>query len=783
MQSYNSNTSLAKSKKSLAQMQKRINEHNIRASQDSYRSQASHQTSKSEQIPSSPNHPDFSRFMDKKYTRHSERHDRVDERSFASAQSERRVRNSNQDQEDFRHRSQRQFDEKEFRRAEKELLAEREGYGGEGRNINEEELSRGRGFRKKREAEEDEYLRQQNERSGREIESISRGERDQPVTPEREISQNYSESPTGSDIGSQSPGPNPKKKKRKKTKKKKRAKSKYGISKKKKKKVLFLDGNVRVFLRIRPPTSEYTFINKIAKNKLSLQITKDFELKAFAFDKIIGPKEDQVKTFRTTSIELLKGILNGYNGCLVAYGQTGSGKTYTILGDRDKGVKGLLQFSLVYLLSSQKKLWLEMSAVQIYMENIYDLFDTDYKEKQAKNKVRRSMKFSNRTPTANLFPGMKSVQYNFVSRQGMQLKDLVTYQINSVEDVEEIIWVIGKNRRTQKTDMNDKSSRSHAVFMVKVHNPDFSGFSTFYLVDLAGSERVKKSHVRNKNTLDETISINSSLMALSKCISSLVKRKKQAPSSAKGNTGRSNREQISPSVSPPPSADSSPKRDRSKSKRSQTRLSHVPFRESKLTMLLQNCLLGKSMLGLIITISPNDTDVEESFSTLRFGQCAAKMEVKPIKHEELEKQKQAREAEEEEKMMKRGKGKKKGRKSQQREGEEDLKAEEVRINRKMEQLDREMDLNIQRNLSKNLKSLDASYSKNVFQTQTDSESNLDEARASQKEAFLRDLIRNEDVSVEEESRRYQKNWDSNEVETDCKSQSRYETPLQISKIS
>ena len=159
------------------------------------------------------------------------------------------------------------------------------------------------------------------------------------------------------------------------------------------------------------------------------------------------------------------------------------------------------------------------------------------------------------------------------------------------------------------------------------------------------------------------------------------------------------------------------------------------------------------------------------------------MEVKPIKHEELEKQKQAREAEEEEKMMKRGKGKKKGRKSQQREGEEDLKAEEVRINRKMEQLDREMDLNIQRNLSKNLKSLDASYSKNVFQTQTDSESNLDEARASQKEAFLRDLIRNEDVSVEEESRRYQKNWDSNEVETDCKSQSRYETYLQISKIS
>ena len=452
---------------------------------------------------------------------------------------------------------------------------------------------------------------------------------------------------------------------------------------------------VKVYLRIRPPTSEYTFIDNIAKNKRTIEITKDFEIKAFGFSKIISPKEKQLKAFAVTCSDVLKGILQGFNGCLIAYGQTGSGKTFTILGDQSKGEKGLLQLSLAYLLASQKKIWLEISAVQIYMNNIYDIFDSG---SESTSTSRRSMKFSNRNPAHYQIAHMKKVSYNYVSKDGMKLHDLLTFRIESIEDVEEVVLCINENRRTAKTDMNDKSSRSHAVFMVKVHNPDFAGYATFYLVDLAGSERLKKSQIKDKITMDETISINESLMALSKCVSALVKRA-QPRRRKKGKS-------VSPSRTEPTAKGKGLNATGGPAEAKRERSKHIPFRDSRLTMLLQNCLLGKSLLSLIVTISPDDRDVDESFSTLRFGQCAAKVEVKPMKTFEIEQQKKIEE--EQQKKQEKAKQEKQARRKQN----EQLKSQ-------MEQLDREMNRSIQKNLSKNIKSLEEADDKNVFRAESD----------------------------------------------------------------
>lgn len=503
----------------------------------------------------------------------------------------------------------------------------------------------------------------------------------------------------------------------KKKKKKKRGKEEEEEKKHRSKSPVKGNESVKVYLRVRPPTSEYTFINKISKDKQSVEITKDFELKAFGFDKIISPKEKQLKAFAVTCSDVLKGILQGYNGCLIAYGQTGSGKTFTILGDRDKNEKGLLQLSLAYLLASQKKIWLEISAVQIYMEGIYDIFDSEETHISTRSS-NKSMKFTNRNPAHYQLGHLKKVHFNYVSKDGMKLQNLLTYRVDSIEDVDEVVLCINENRRTAKTNMNDKSSRSHAVFMVKVHNPEYSGYSTFYLVDLAGSERLKKSQIKDKLTMDETISINASLMALSKCISALVKRDKI--SKKKGKSVSPAKSDISIKTRVKKLGMTGDRFDKEGGSKATERTRHIPFRDAKLTMLLQNCLLGKALLSLIVTISPDDRDVDESFSTLRFGQCAARMDIKPMKTFEIE---AAREKEQ-----------KKKEKLAKKNQPEELKT-------KMEQLDKEMNSNIQDSLSKNIESLEAKNVRNIFKGDSEQEEMKDVSTSiSRREELMKQLV-------------------------------------------
>lgn len=137
--------------------------------------------------------------------------------------------------------------------------------------------------------------------------------------------------------------------------------------------------------------------------------------------------------------------------------------------------------------------------------------------------------------------------------------------------------------------MNAKSSRSHAIFFLHLTNHKTDTKSTLYLVDLAGSERIKKSNVSGER-IEEAIAINSSLTTLGKCIIALGDK----------------------------------------------RIAHVPFRESKLTKILQDALGGKCKTALIINLSPQLDDLEESISSLLFGQRAKKVQCKPMVTEKTE---------------------------------------------------------------------------------------------------------------------------------------------------
>lgn len=357
--------------------------------------------------------------------------------------------------------------------------------------------------------------------------------------------------------------------------------------------------SVGVYLRLCPPKSKYTFIESLSKDKKSIQIAKDFEIRNFKFDKVFIPTDKQLKVFMKTCTNVLKGVVNGLNGSIIAYGQTGSGKTYTILGQPDKNIQGILQYSLAYLLSSNKNnLTLEISAVEIYMNKVFDIF--------CENNIK--------------------IPFYYTTKKGAVVKDLFTYKITNTKDLEKLLKIIFINRKTKKTRMNARSSRSHAIFRVKIYNPEFKGSNYLDIVDLAGSERVKKSQIVETNTLEETISINTSLMALGKCINFLSKNNsnfcKDNSFSYKNKSDRSIDKKVNGSFL---------------SKREIFK--HIPYRDSKLTMLLQNCLNGKSLLSLIVAISPDDFNVEESFSSLRFASSCMDLEIKPVRNKKKIKKK------------------------------------------------------------------------------------------------------------------------------------------------
>ncbi|KAI8377808.1 uncharacterized protein BYT42DRAFT_571769 [Radiomyces spectabilis] len=360
-------------------------------------------------------------------------------------------------------------------------------------------------------------------------------------------------------------------------------------------------GNIKVVVRCRPLSSKEmargaTSLVRMKGNQTILQKpalddihSKEDELKAFTFDKSYwsGDKHDpqyadQQTVYNDLGRELLDHAFHGYNCCIFAYGQTGSGKSYTMMGyGADKGLIPLscseLFERITQSTSDVQSFEVEVSYMEIYNEKVRDLLNPRNK---GNLRVREH-------------PSL-----------GPYVEDLSRLAVKSFEDIDHLMTEGNKARTVASTNMNETSSRSHAVFTIFLtcKNLDTATklitekASRISLVDLAGSERADSTGATGLR-LKEGANINRSLTALGNVISKLAEYSTQD-----GKKHRKGKEAF------------------------------VPYRDSILTWLLKDSLGGNSKTTMIAAISP--ADYEETLSTLRYADQAKKIKNKAMVNED-----------------------------------------------------------------------------------------------------------------------------------------------------
>ncbi|KAG9042950.1 kinesin-like nuclear fusion protein [Tulasnella sp. UAMH 9824] len=338
-----------------------------------------------------------------------------------------------------------------------------------------------------------------------------------------------------------------------------------------------LKGNIRVFCRVRPALaqeknssdglatinfpdkSEHKEIVISSTTETAMGHTRDTIL-PFSFDRVFEPRSSQHEVFEEIS-HLVQSCIDGYNICIFAYGQTGSGKSFTMEGGSTEETRGMIPRAVRHVFQVaqqlQKKGWsyrMEGQFLEIYNETIVDLLG---KGNDGKHEIKHEK--NGRTTVT----------------------DVVVYPLRSPDQVQNLLNLAQSRRTVHATLMNERSSRSHSVFTLRIIGTnDTSGETSegcLNLVDLAGSERLKESGASSdKNRLKETQAINKSLSALGDVIAALGE---------KGSTGDK----------------------------------HIPYRNSKLTYLLQNSLSGNSKTLMFVNVSPLAASLGESICSLRFA--------------------------------------------------------------------------------------------------------------------------------------------------------------------
>lgn len=332
--------------------------------------------------------------------------------------------------------------------------------------------------------------------------------------------------------------------------------------------ILELKGNIRVFCRVRPllDKEESTVISyPTSTDNLGrgVELTHTGKKYSFTFDKVFNHDASQEDVFVEIS-QLVQSALDGYKVCIFAYGQTGSGKTYTMMGKQDAPeLKGLIPRSVEQIFETSRGLlsqgWrykMQASMLEIYNESIRDLLA------------------SNRGSDPNP-PTGKQYTIKHDQNGNTHVSDLTIVDVCSTKEVSYLLNQAAQSRSVGRTQMNEQSSRSHFVFMLRIYGTNESTEQNVQgvlnLIDLAGSERLDKSGATG-DRLKETQHINKSLLSLSDVISSIAKKE-----------------------------------------------DHIPFRNSKLTYLLQPCLGGESKTLMFVNISPEASSTGESKCSLQFA--------------------------------------------------------------------------------------------------------------------------------------------------------------------
>ncbi|RFU26155.1 hypothetical protein B7463_g10193, partial [Scytalidium lignicola] len=331
-----------------------------------------------------------------------------------------------------------------------------------------------------------------------------------------------------------------------------------------------LKGNIRVMCRIRPAISDEEQVAKISypdedKESKELEILGKEEKSSlgnitrknhsFSFDRVFSPSSTNQEIFGEIS-QLVQSALDGYNVCIFCYGQTGSGKTHTM-----SSTDGMIPLATNQIYETatnlQEKGWkytIEGSFIEVYNEEIHDLLGNPKEFDKKKHEIRHDDQKKQTTVT-----GLKLVP------------------LDSPSTVESILAQAASNRSVAATKANERSSRSHSVFILRLYGRNSTtneiSEGTLNLVDLAGSERLKHSGAEG-DRMKETQNINKSLSCLGDVIGAL----------GQGKEG-----------------------------------GHIPYRNSKLTYLLQYSLGGNSKTLMFVMASPLEAHLTETLTSLKFA--------------------------------------------------------------------------------------------------------------------------------------------------------------------
>ncbi|XP_027446156.1 kinesin-like protein KIF1A isoform X14 [Zalophus californianus] len=294
----------------------------------------------------------------------------------------------------------------------------------------------------------------------------------------------------------------------------------------------------------------------------------------------------QKQVYRDIGEEMLQHAFEGYNVCIFAYGQTGAGKSYTMMGKQEKEQQGIIPqlcedlFSRINDTTNDNMSYsVEVSYMEIYCERVRDLLNP-------KNK------------------GNLRVREHPLL--GPYVEDLSKLAVTSYNDIQDLMDSGNKARTVAATNMNETSSRSHAVFNIiftqKRHDAETNitteKVSKISLVDLAGSERADSTGAKGTR-LKEGANINKSLTTLGKVISALAEM------------------------------DSGPNKNKKKKK-----TDFIPYRDSVLTWLLRENLGGNSRTAMVAALSPADINYDETLSTLRYADRAKQIRCNAVINED-----------------------------------------------------------------------------------------------------------------------------------------------------
>ncbi|KAK9755004.1 Kinesin motor domain [Popillia japonica] len=340
--------------------------------------------------------------------------------------------------------------------------------------------------------------------------------------------------------------------------------------------------NVKVIIRCRPMNKREIDLNCKCIIKMKDCTTEIWDPnegpalpKTFTFDSVYDQNSYTENIYNDICYPLVESVLEGYNSTIFVYGQTGCGKSFTMEGNRTIQEKGVISRAFEHIfeaisVTTGVKYLALASYLEIYNEQIRDL----------------------------LLPADKSSYHSSLSlkelpNEGLVVPGLTMKPVHNVTECEELLNIGSRNRMIGATLMNQASSRSHSIFTVSIeqisseNNNESIKKGKLNLVDLAGSERQTKTGATG-DRLKEATKINLSLSALGNVISALVDGKAK----------------------------------------------HIPYRDSKLTRLLQDSLGGNTRTLMIACISPASRDYVETLSTLRYANRAKNIHNKPTINED-----------------------------------------------------------------------------------------------------------------------------------------------------